>query len=333
MTAIAASVMAMTTRLGRYTVLGRIAAGSTANVLLADVDPGHLIGRPHRVVLKQLHPHFAENDEFVRMFLDEIQLLSRFDDDGIVRVFDLDEDDGHAFAVLQLTDGPSLAAALRLHAGSKRHAGPGLPVDVVVAVAARIARALQVVHTLSDADGCCLDVVHRDVTIDNVLVGRDGSVRLADFGIARSVVGRSSGVLVGKETTAGTKKGKANVLAPEQVLGPADRITARTDLYGLGATLWTLLAGRPPFSRAHGDVALFEAIVHTPAPRLGTVIEIDPALETLVASLLEKRSEDRPDSAAAVAVTLQAWCDDHDVDSRAVVGEFVVGLGLPSLLC
>jgi len=327
----------MTSRLGRYTVLGRLAKGSTADLLLAIPDRSPPL--PRRVVLKHLYPHLAGDEDFVRMFVDEVQLMSRFQHDGIVRVFDLDIDDDHLFAVLELTDGPSCAAALRLHA---RQGGPGLPVAVAVVIAARVAAALAVVHDLLDIDGTPLSLVHRDVTPDNVLVGRDGAVRLADFGVARSVVGRDSGLLTAKETTAGTKKGKASFLAPEQVLGPATAITHRTDLYALGATLFTLLAGRPPFSRTDGDVALFDAILHSPAPRLTTIIDdvhLDGALADIVAALLEKRPADRPTDASTVAATLLQWCRDHGVDTASdtavdtgsVVADFVTGLGLPSL--
>lgn len=320
----------MTTRLGRYTVLGRLAKGSTADLLLAIPDNSPPL--PRRVVLKQLYSHLAGDEEFVRMFVDEVQLMSRFKHDGIVRVFDLDLDNDHFFAVLELTDGPNGAAAIRLHA---RRGGPGLPVVIAVVIAARVAAALAVVHDLNDVDGMPLSLVHRDVTPDNVLVGRDGAVRLADFGVARSVVGRDSGLLSAKETTAGTRKGKASFLAPEQVLGPATAVSHRADLYALGATLWTLLGGRPPFSRAAGDVALFDAILNTPAPRLTTIIDnthLDGALTDIVSALLEKRPADRPADAATVAATLRQWCHDHGVDNDVdVVADFVTSLSLPSL--
>ncbi len=317
----------MTSRLGPYTVLGSLAKGSTADVLLAIPDATHL---PRRVVIKQLYPHLVGEGDFVRMFLDEVRLQSRLRDDGIVRVFDLDDHDGHFFAVLELTDGPSVAAALRLH--HKNSSAVGVPVAVAVAVAARVAAALHVVHTLTDVDGTPLQLVHRDVSPDNVLVSRDGAVRLADFGVARSVVGRDSGLLAAKETTAGTKKGKAIYLAPEQVLGRASTITARTDLYALGATLFTMLTGRPPFSRADGEVALFDAILHTAAPHLsGVVADVDHGLGDLVAALLEKRAADRPADASTVAATLRQWCNNRDIDVVDSVAAFVTGLGLPSL--
>lgn len=321
----------MTSRLGRYTVLGRLAKGSTADVLLAIPDPGHLVGRPRRVVLKRLYPHVATDELLVRMFVDELQLLARFDDDGIVRVYDLDiagndsDGDPDYFAVLELVDGPSLSAAQRLHARTQ-----AFPVDVAVAIVARIARALAVVHALPDVDGTPLQLVHRDVTPDNILLDRDGRVLLADFGLARSVVGRDSGTLVSKETTAGTKKGKASWRAPEQLLGPSSSTGAHTDLYALGATLWSLLAGRPPFSRELGDVALFEAIAHGPTPRLRDVVDgIDPGLDDLCAQLMHKDPQQRPQHADDVVTALSPWSTSSD--DRARIAAFVQSLGLPSL--
>lgn len=308
----------MTQQLGRYAVLGRLARGSTADIWLAIPDDTRL---PRRVVLKQLYPHLADNDDFVRMFLDEVTLQARFAHPHIVRAFDLDDNDSGPFAALGLVDGPNAATALRLHKGP-------LPVDVVVRVGVAVAAALHAVHTHRHDDGTPLLLSHRDVTPENILLGRDGQVRLTDFGVARSNVGRSAGVLVSKETTAGTRKGKSLYLAPEQVLGHVDAIGPATDLYALGATLWCLLVGRPPFSRQYGDVALFDAIVDVGAAELRTCVpDVDADLAELVDTLLQRRVVDRPASALVVQQQLQAMLRT-DTD---VVGPFVTGLGLPSL--
>jgi serine/threonine protein kinase len=306
-----------TSRLGNYSVLGRLARGSTADVWLAIPDDKRL---PRRVVLKQLYPHLAGNDDFVRMFLDEVTLQARFSHPNIVRAYDLDDDDDGPFAALGLVDGPNAATALRLH-------GQALPVDVVVEIGVAVARALHAVHTHQHDDGTPLVLSHRDVTPENILVGRDGQVRLTDFGVARSGVGRALGTLVSKETTPGTRKGKSLYLAPEQVTGRVDAIGAATDLYALGATLWCLLVGRPPFSRQYGDVALFDAIVDVGAAEIASCVpEIDPELADLVDTLLQRRAVDRPASAAVLQQRLEALAREPDAVAR-----FVAGLGLPSL--
>ena len=130
----------MTQQLGRYAVLGRLARGSTADIWLAVPNDTQL---PRRVVLKQLYPHLADNDDFVRMFLDEVTLQARFAHPHIVRAFDLDDNDHGPFAALGLVDGPNAATALRLHKDP-------LPVDVVVRIGVAIASALHAASLVVD---------------------------------------------------------------------------------------------------------------------------------------------------------------------------------------
>jgi len=335
-------------RIGGYEVLGRIARGSTADVFLAtphlggDDTPAAVVlgfvGAGRRVALKRLYPHLALDEDFLRMFVDEVQLMSRFRHEHIVQVHDLDEDGETCFAVLELVDGPSLSAALRVRA--RRFPGVravGLPAEVAVAVVAAVADALVAVHALTDArTGEPLVLVHRDVNPQNILVGRDGAVKLADFGVARSAVGRRSGTLKTKETTAGARKGKASYLAPEQILGrhpldPARPVDQRADLYALGATLWCLLTGTPPFT-AESEVALFDAVLQAPTPRLRDVAaDADADLDALLASLLARTPDERPADAVVVRAALQAWLAARGVDASAAVAAAVVDLGLPSL--
>jgi serine/threonine-protein kinase len=339
-------------RIGGYEVLGRIARGSTGDVFLAtpwlagDDTPAAvvlgLVAAGRRVGLKRLYPHLALDEDFLRMFVDEVQLMSRFRHEHIVGVHDLDEDGETCFAVLELVDGPSLSAALRVRARQRGVAQTGLPVEAAVAIAAAVADALVAVHALRDAtSGEPLELVHRDVNPQNVLVGQDGAVKLADFGVARSVVGRRSGVLKTKETTAGTRKGKASYLAPEQILGrhPLDAsrpIDQRADLYALGATLWCLLCGAPPFV-APTEIALFDAVLQAPTPRLKDVGDVvgdvadDAVLDALLASLLARDPDARPADAVAVRAALQAWLGARGVDITTAVADAVMDLGLPSL--
>jgi len=331
--------------LGGYRILGRIARGSTADIFLAEPHLGGddtpaalvlgLVPPGKRVALKRLYPHLAADEDFVRMFVDEVQLMSRFKHPHILGVHDLDDDGDSFFAVLELVDGPSLSAALRLHA-RQPGAAPGLGVAVAVAAAAAVAKALDAVHSLVDANsGTPLALVHRDVNPQNVLVGRDGAVKLADFGVARSVSGRTSGVLVSRETTGGTRKGKASYLSPEQVLGrhptrPDQPIDQRSDLYALGATLWCLLTGRPPFV-ADSEVALFDTVLSAPTPVLADVGIHEPAIATLLTALLDKDPDSRPPNAAIVAAELQGWLAARGIAGATTIAEAVMRLGLPSL--
>lgn len=329
--------MTSTWRIPGWRVLGRIARGGTADLLLAepdvsgDVTPAALVlgmAQLHqRVVLKRLYPHLAAAEEFVRMFVDEAQLMTRLRSPHIVDVYDLDEDDETFFAVLELVDGPSASAALRLaQRRAANEAADGavdgaIDVDVVCAVCARVARALAVVHGAASDDGASLGLVHRDVSPQNVLLGRDGAVKLGDFGVALSTAGRKAGLLRAQDTGAGVLKGKVSFLSPEQVRGAV--VDVRADFFALGATAHALVTGHPPF-RADTDVATLDAILHAPPPALPSTLPA--AFTALLGALLAKTPSDRPEDAAVVAAAFAAVCDD---DRR--VADFVVGLGLPSL--
>jgi serine/threonine-protein kinase len=183
-----------------------------------------------------------------------------------------------------------------------------------------------------------LALVHRDVAPPNILIGVDGDgrgvVKIADFGVARSTAGRKSGLLSSRDTQAGLKKGRASVLAPEQVTGGV--VDHRADLWALGVTLWTMLVGAPPFSGAV-DADLFDAILHAPVPRLAVArraagFDVDDRLgviQTLLDELLARDAAARPSSAAAVAARLRdvAPAEHEDEDVAALV----TSLGLPSL--
>ena len=314
-----------------WEVLGRIARGSTADVLVAraalsgDETPASLalglVTADRRVVLKRLYPHLAADEDFVKSFVDEVRLMSLLRHRGIVDVLDLDEDDETCFAVLELVDGPSLSAALRLW-HKKQEAQ--VAVDVVASIGARVAEALHVVHTACDPKtGKPLQLVHRDVNPQNILVGRDGAVKLADFGVARSAPGRQNGILAARTTNAGVLKGKVSFMSPEQLRG--DVVDGRADLFALGATLYLMLTGSLPFTGA-SDVELFEAIAHH-APSAPSHVRSDPAVavvDDLVMALLEKDPAARPATADDVHKALGRIEDD-------VVAAFVAGLGLPSL--
>jgi eukaryotic-like serine/threonine-protein kinase len=298
--------------LGPYAIVGRIAKGSTADVLVARVT--RTTGDEH-VVIKRLWPHLATSDHFVRMFIDETSMQSLIVHPNIVRATDLGEDGETYYSVLELVDGPSLSAAVRL-------APQGMPFAVAVAIGARVARALEAVHTARDPrNNDALDIVHRDVAPANVLLSREGDVKLTDFGVAKSKKGRSSGLLATEKTDPGFVKGRRTYMAPEQMRGDDD-VDARADLFSLGIILWELLKTDRLYSMEDPD--LVDKVTTAAPPRL---TEGPPSLIELVDALLAKSPHHRPRDAKTVAEVLEQLA----TDGRESIAAFVQTLGLPSL--
>jgi serine/threonine protein kinase len=290
-------------RIGPYEILGRIGRrGGSADILLAERGGT-------RVAIKRLHDHLAEDEIFVRMFLDEARVMSLLPHENIVRVFDLGEDGASCYTAMELVDGPALSAVVKL-------AGP-LPLDVLCAIGARVADALAFVHNARDPEsGAALDLVHRDVAAPNILVSRDGDVKLTDFGVVRSRTARTLGILSSETTKGGVLKGRKSTMSPEQVLGKA--IDARADLFSLGVVLWECAMGRKLWDAGALDVV--DQIVNAPAPAL------DSPIASLVAQLLEKDRDKRPANATEVATELRMHAAP-----RESLAKLVQSLGIPSL--
>jgi serine/threonine protein kinase len=199
---------------GRYRIERELGRGGMATVYLAHDDE---LERP--VAIKLLAEHLARDEQFLARFLREAQLASRLSHPNVVRVYDAGDDDGRPFIVMECVNGESLADTR------------ALPADRVVELGVQACAGLQHAHEAG--------LVHRDIKPANLLVRDDGVLKIADFGIARAAEST-------RHTQAGTVLGTAAYLSPEQVSG-ADA-TPASDVYALGAVLYELLAGRPPYA-------------------------------------------------------------------------------------
>jgi len=210
---------------GRYEIERPLGHGAMAVVDLAhDLE----LGRP--VALKRLAENLARDDEIRPRFLREAKLAARLSHPNVVRVYDVGESDGRPFIAMEHVDGESLAELLARRGR--------LPADEAAALGAQAALALAAAH---DAG-----LVHRDVKPHNLLLDRDGTLKLGDFGIAFGLEGT-------KLTVAGTVLGTAAYLAPEQARG--ERVTAAADVYALGVVLVELLTGAPGRTAPTGPLA------------------------------------------------------------------------------
>ena len=275
--------------LGRYQLLCVVAQGGMGAVWAARLRADH--GFERNVAVKTILPQHAQDQRFRQMFLDEARLASRIIHANVVQVLDLAEQDGVLFLAMEWVEGDSLRALAGLI--DEQHASIAWPIAVRIVL--EVAKGLHAAHELRDDQGAPLQVVHRDVSPQNIMVALDGSVHISDFGIAKARDRLSP------ETAEGHVKGKLRYMAPEQAMGkPVDR---RADIWSLGAILYELLSGRPVHD-APNDAALLYAVVSTP-PTLLFEQPIHPRLLALLRRALSRSPEGRHPSTEAFANELR----------------------------
>jgi tRNA A-37 threonylcarbamoyl transferase component Bud32 len=220
--------------LGRFELLCPIARGGMASVWIARSrsEPG--LGE--LVAIKTMLPHSSQDLRSQRMFLDEARITSRIDHGNVARIRDFGCEQTLLYLVLEWVDGDSLS---RLQGAVQQKGGQFSP-GIALRIVADASAGLHAAHELRDREGAPLGVVHRDVSPQNILVSVDGVAKVIDFGIAKARHRISA------DTTDGALRGKLLYMAPEQALGR--EVDCRADVYSLGAVLYHLLAGRPPFS-------------------------------------------------------------------------------------
>lgn len=270
----------MGSTVGPYEIIGPLARGGMAEVWLARWSR---MGAERLVVIKRLLPWLADDPEIRAMFVDEIRLCATLDHPSIVHTYDVGEWEGLPFLVLEFVDGTSLD---RLAADGAR-----LTAAEAVAIAVAVAEALQFAHSRQPS------IVHRDVSPSNILVDRDGRVRLADFGIAK-VEGRA-------RTMAGTLKGKLAYLAPEQI--SAGQVLPASDQYALGLVLFELLTGRPGLP-GDSDAEILTAAAAGRWNRDDPAwVALDADLRAIVTRALDSSPAHRWPDVRAFARELEAW--------------------------
>lgn len=253
--------------------------------------------------LKQLHAHLADDPEVVRMFLDEARLAGLVRHPNIVTTFDVGKDGREYYIVMELVDGASVDELLE----------PRQPLPV--AIAARIVldtlAALAAAHSAKDGEGHALELVHRDVSPANVLVGRDGVTKLTDFGIAKA---RER-----LRTTVGFElKGKLGYMPPEQL--ETGVVDARADLFSTGVLLWEALRGE----RMLGDRRRLQELERDLSPSWFGTAEGN-ALDDVVRRAVRVSPDDRFGSARAMSEALEEACarSGTRIASAPEVGRFV----------
>jgi serine/threonine-protein kinase len=289
------------TKIGRYDLIYPLGQGGMATVYVGQVSG--MAGFEKIVAVKIIHPHLVRERLFVEMFLDEAKLAAQILHPNVAAIQEVGEEDGILFMVGELVPGESLKSLIRRAVDR----GTRLSHPMAAYIAAAVCSGLQAAHDLQDGDGNPLNLVHRDISPQNVLIGYNGFVKLIDFGVAQAK-GRLS------HTEAGTIKGKMGYLSPEQLQGKT--LDGRSDLFSLGVVLYQMITGKHPFP---GQTSL-ERLNRISAGEFKPPHELEPGvspeLEQIVMNALTVRREDRFPSASAMAETLK----DYIRSQEEVVG-------------
>jgi serine/threonine-protein kinase len=257
---------------------------------MATVYLGRLLGPvgfARTVAIKRLHPKYASEPKFVSMFLDEARLAARIRHPNVVPTLDVVTTEGELFLVMEYVHGESLAKLIQIAAKQEI----AIPVPIVVAVMSGVLQGLHAAHEAKSERGAALQIIHRDVSPQNMLVGRDGTARLLDFGVARAQERLH-------KTQEGLVKGKIGYMAPEQLRG--EELGPATDVYAAGVVMWEALTGRPLFSgKGPGGqvVEVLEGTIESPSAALRAAGQEARANEVAPLDALLLRALDRDKSA------------------------------------
>lgn len=275
-------------QIAQFEIVRRLGSGGMAEVFLAKKRGAE--GTFKVVVVKRILPAYTASRRFRSMFIDEAQLATRLNHPNIVQVYEFsnEADEGHILA-MEYVEGCDLGHLM----SAAKSAATRLPPWIAAWIIAEAAKGLHYAHEKRDEGGAPLEIVHRDVSPQNVLLSFEGGVKIADFGIA-------SARLVDEE--AGVLKGKFGYMSPEQARG--ERVDRRSDLYSLGVILWECLTARSVHGGLGGEALLDIVRAGRVEPPSTYQRDLPEELETIVMKLLAPNPEDRFGSGRELAAAL-----------------------------
>jgi serine/threonine-protein kinase len=280
-------------RLGKYQLVRKLATGGMAEVFLARAEGP--MGFAKKLVVKRILPQYSEDEGFVSMFLGEAKLAAELNHPNVVQIFDFGQTDGRYFIAMELIDGPNL----RVLNNAARAAGAAIGFEYCARLVASAAEGLHYAHELKDGAGRPLNLVHRDISPDNILVSRQGTVKVVDFGIAKANTSPNL-------TRSGVLKGKMAYMPPEQ-LGRKN-LDRRVDIYALGVVLYELVTGSMPFD-ATSEVSIIQAVMsESPLERVSVRRgDVPRQLEDIITKCLDKNRDYRYATGRELQVDLERF--------------------------
>jgi len=275
--------------------------GGMAELFLAKTQGAE--GFERDLVIKRILPHFSEDADFVKMFIDEASLTSKLQHPNIVQIYDFDVVDQQYFIAMEYIEGEDLQNIIK----DGFAAGTPLSVAQCVATMIELSKGLHYAH-IKEHKGRPLNIIHRDISPHNAMISYGGDVKLMDFGIAKAAE-RST------KTVAGTVKGKVAYMSPEQARGkPLD---GRSDLFALAIMLWEMLCNKRLFLRNNDFETLTSVLKETPQRPSTLRPDVDQELEDIIMTSLEKDRDHRHKDVEEFNRELTRWYYKNVVDLEA----------------
>jgi serine/threonine protein kinase len=273
------------------------------------------VGFARTVAVKRLRPQFAEDPDFVAMFLDEARLAARIHHPNVVTTLDVVATGGEVFLVMEYVQGESLARLIR----TTKERDDTVDPRFVATILASVLHGLHAAHEAVSEEGMPLNIVHRDVSPQNILVGVDGVARVLDFGVATAAIRTQT-------TRDGQLKGKLSYMAPEQILG--ESLTRQADIYAVAVVLWEALTMRRLFQQDNEGAVMTSVLKGVEDPPSKYVDKLAPAFDPVVARGLQRTPAKRYATARDMALELERCVG---IASPSEVGAWVLSLAGPAL--
>ena len=293
---------------GEYVLLDRVATGGMAEVFRAKRKG--VEGFEKIVAVKRILPHLSNNADFVEMFIAEAKIVASLTHPNIAQIFDLGKIDASYYIAMEFVEGRDLRTILS-RAGDR---DTRLGIDLTAIIAAKVGAALEYAHRHKDEQGKELQIVHRDVSPQNILVSNEGEVKLVDFGIARAATKAS-------HTDSGSLRGKLLYMSPEQAWGKT--LDRRSDVFSLGAVLYEALTGHPLFS-GNSEMSVLERVRDAqflPPSSLNPAVPIE--IEAIVTRALQKNPDERYQDAAEMLLDLDTYLRHRPAVGSSELARFI----------
>ncbi|HVO84594.1 MAG TPA: protein kinase [Syntrophobacteria bacterium] len=296
---------------GKYLLLAKIASGGMAELFQGKIVSVKGFEKP--VAIKKLLPHLTQDSSLVNMFVNEAKLAALLTHQNIVQIYDLGSIEGTYFIAMEFLHGKDLRAMIN----KARQRGVPVPLEFALYIVSRICAGLDYAHKLKDFQGNPLNIIHRDISPQNIIVTYEGEVKIVDFGIAKAATHSS-------ETKVGIIKGKLAYMSPEQAAGKS--IDYRSDIFSAGILLYELVTQRRMFEGA--DLEVLDRV------RKGEFIAAEvvaPTLPPRILAILQRALAHDPDrryqSCAEMLTDLEEGFSDFSVrPSAEILGHYMKGL-------